>query len=407
MKKKQRKKTELPKECNRKLKRTFFGMMLALCMVGSLGLVLHIQPVKAEPGTIYIRADGSIDPPTAQISTLDNVTYIFTDNINDSIVVERNNIIIDGNGYTLQGTGVPYSAGLSLNDRRNVTIREMEVKTFDYGISLLNCSSIIISGNNITNNNWFGLLLHYSSRNIISGNNITDNNNDGVCLWIECNSNIVSGNNMKSNFYGVEIDSSSENTILENDMTANRNSGIYMSLSYRNTIHGNNIANNTYHGIDVSSSSNNVVSGNIIVNNEKGIQLWDSSSNNTVHANSITNNAYGIYLGGLLSGPSNNMVYHNNFINNTIQVNSYDSTDAWDNGYPSGGNYWSDYAGIDANHDGIGDTPYMTSANSIDHYPLMTQYVIPEFPSFSILPLFFLVTLLKVTIYKRKYAQRE
>ena len=46
----------------------------------------------------------------------------------------------------------------------------------------------------------------------------------------------------------------------------------------------------------------------------------------------------------------------------------------WDNGYPSGGNYWSDYAGVDADGDGIGDTPYIIDDNNIDHYPLMGPF---------------------------------
>jgi len=52
-------------------------MMLSLVLISTLTLALNIQPVKAS-GTIYIRADGSIDPPTAPISTDDNVTYTFT-----------------------------------------------------------------------------------------------------------------------------------------------------------------------------------------------------------------------------------------------------------------------------------------------------------------------------------------
>ena len=51
-------------------------------------------PVARAGGTIYIKADGSIDPPTAPITTGDNITYTFADNIFDEIVVERSNIII-------------------------------------------------------------------------------------------------------------------------------------------------------------------------------------------------------------------------------------------------------------------------------------------------------------------------
>jgi len=68
---------------------------------------------------------------------------------------------------------------------------------------------------------------------------------------------------------------------------------------------------------------------------------------------------------------SNNSFYHNTFINNSRQVESLNSTNVWDNGYPSGGNYWSDYSGRDANGDGIGDTPYVIDAGNVDRYPLM------------------------------------
>jgi len=46
----------------------------------------------------------------------------------------------------------------------------------------------------------------------------------------------------------------------------------------------------------------------------------------------------------------------------------------WDDGYPSGGNYWSDYTGVDANSDGIGDTPYILDAQNVDNYPLMQPF---------------------------------
>src|SRR5208337_2623103 len=38
------------------------------------------------------------------------------------------------------------------------------------------------------------------------------------------------------------------------------------------------------------------------------------------------------------------------------------------------GNYWSDYSGVDANRDGIGDTPYVIDANNTDNFPLMGMF---------------------------------
>ena len=72
-----------------------------LLLTSMLTLAFNVQPVKAS-GTIYIRADGSVDPQTTPILNVRNVYYTFTADIHDSIVVERDNIVIDGAGYTVQ-----------------------------------------------------------------------------------------------------------------------------------------------------------------------------------------------------------------------------------------------------------------------------------------------------------------
>jgi len=309
------------------MKRALSTFMFVLLLVSTLTFAFNTQNVKAS-GTIYIRADGSIDPPTAPISTSDNVTYTLTGNITsdaDGIVVERDNIVVDGAGFTVQGTGGEWLRGMDLNGRTNVTIKNMEIKAFHSGVFLLGWSSSNnnISGNNITNNligidlgesssnsisgnnitdNAYGVVLDFTSNNSVSGNNITDN--DGYGVWLDESSfdNSITENNITNNnlcgWAGIQISRASDNNISGNIIT-NNGDGIWLYLSSNNSIAGNNITDNDAYydgyGVYLDSSSNNVVSGNNITNNQLGIYL-DSSSNNSVSGNNITNNGYGIEL---------------------------------------------------------------------------------------------------------------
>ena len=80
-----------------------------------------------------------------------------------------------------------------------------------------------------------------------------------------------------------------------------------------------------------------------------------------------------------IENSSDNIFYHNNFLNNTIHVHSVNSTNTWDNGCPSGGNFWSDYNGTDTNNDGIGDRPYMIDEKNQDRHPLMNPWTPSEY----------------------------
>jgi len=307
------------------------GTTLTLLLIGMLMLTFSIQPIKAA-GTIYIRADGSVDPPTAPISSVDNVTYTFTGDVFESIEIERDNIVVDGAGYRVQGRGS--GNGISLSGRSHVTIRNMEVQSFgENGVYLKQSSNVRIIGNNITNN-YRAIWSESSSNNIMSGNNITNNLSDGIFLL--------------------------------------------SSLSERNIISGNNIINNDA-GITLFSSSNNKISRNNITNNAYGILLIDSD-NNDISGNNITaNTETGIYF-ALFS--SNNIIYHNSFLINGIQVyfDGFSYANFWDDGYPSGGNYWSDYTDVDLysgpeqnelGNDGVWDHPYVIDAVNRDRYPLV------------------------------------
>ena len=322
--------------------KTLSGTVLILLLIGTLLLEFNIQRVKAS-GTIYIRADGSVDPDTAPISSVDNVTYTFTgnisiDNSNDGIVIQRDNILVDGTGYTLQGS--KRGNGLSWSSVNNVTIKNTNIEDFWIGVYLLSTFSNVISGNNITNN-YISIYLRDSSNNSISKNKI-ENNEDSIML-----------------------DWSSKNNIFRNNIT-NNGHGIYLNSASYNSISGNSITNNNYYGIWLKNSSNNNIPKNNIVKNNRGVRLYVSSNNN-IPKNNIANNYYGIWI----EYSSNNTIYYNNFVDNTDQVYCYNSTNVWNIDYPSGGNYWSDCTAVDADEDGIGDTAYVIDPNNTDRYPLM------------------------------------
>jgi len=310
-------------------RRTASGIMLTLLLIGLLTLRFNVQPVKSDwtwTETIYIRADGSIDPDTAPISTVGDITYALTDNVvgdvpkqSSAIVVERDNIVVDGASYTLQGTAIHYgNTGIDLSGKSNVTIKNMEIKWYYFGIWLdgsSNCNTI--SGNNITNNK-DGIWLDGSPNNTISGNNIT-NNSFGIWLDSSAN-NTISGNNVENNADGIELMSSANNTISGNNITNNESGIALLGSSNYNIISGNSITENNWCGIELWSSSNNTISGNNIAeNNWCGIALVGSSNCNTISGNNITNNESGIWL----DSSSNNSIFHNNLIDNTLQVHMW------------------------------------------------------------------------------------
>jgi parallel beta-helix repeat protein len=169
------------------------------------------------------------------------------------------------------------------------------------------------------------------------------------------------------------------NVTIRNARTEGFNYGIYLESTSRNVISRNDIRGSTYDGIGLYDATNNTVSSNSIKENDwSGIGLYFSLDNN-ISANHISNNYYGMNC----FSSQENWIFHNNFVANTNQTSSDGLPNTWDNGYPSGGNYWNDYIGTDIysgpnqnqpGSDGIGDTPYNVSENNQDGYPLMQKW---------------------------------
>ena len=162
---------------------------------------------------------------------------------------------------------------------------------------------------------------------------------------------------------------------------------IGVDISFRSNVTITNMQIRGFvNGIHLLNSSNCNLIGNNITENIDGIRI-DNSTSNTIIGNNITANRHGTHP---FQG---NTFYHNNFINSTdrhVYFDSPNQIDIWDNGYPSGGNYWDNYTGVDekkgssqneAGSDGLGDTPHIIELDNKDSYPLEVPYIYAPQPT--------------------------
>jgi parallel beta-helix repeat protein len=414
-------------------------------------LLVNIQPVKAQSQlNIHINPDGSIRgiEGTNDILQQGNI-YTLKNDVKGSIVIEKDGVIIDGAGFKLIGDGsgsgiktalktdrigyggnevknlkiIGFANGIALSGEDNI-VRNCEVINCNYGISISSTRNTI-NGNTIANSN-FGIHFLYADANVLTNNRL-DNNTQP--LWFEgywtntiAASNLIDGKPVYFfvNQKDVEVNPSSHPSIgylafvdcqhvtVKNLNRQNAAMGIILVNTPDSEITQNTLENN-FRGIYLYGSYNNNVSQNQIRNCKTGLQIVTETVN-IITGNTFENNECGIFLEG-----SAQIMYHNNFINNQKHVDAQEFTSlpkygnpengkyVWDNGYPSGGNYWSDYTGKDENNDGIGDTPYIVSQyyNNTDYYPLMQAVSIPEF-QWAIVPLLFIITTAIAVGYRRK-----
>jgi parallel beta-helix repeat protein len=330
-------------------------ILAVLVLIVLLTSAFNVQLAKAEPRTWIVDDDGPADFRTIKeavnaagsgdIIFVHNGTYYERVVVNKALRLvgeDKSATVIDGNrttplwikanyvavsGFTIRGGSQWLEQGIWVDGACHCNITNNYVKDNNHGFSVVGGDSNSISGNIITNNG-AGIFGDGTENNSVSGNIIT-NNQEGICLS-SSSSNSISGNDIRNNTLGIVLDHVLGNCIFENTIKNNA-AGIIGHSADCNRIYGNNITANTDCGISLGSCDRNIV-------------------------------------------------YHNNFINNTYQADiSYTFNNTWDDGYPSGGNYWSDYeekypdAG-EIDDSGIWDKPYVIDENNTDRYPLMTPY---------------------------------
>jgi parallel beta-helix repeat protein len=280
-----------------------------------------------------------------------------------------------------------YGICLYLSCNNNTLTGNNASGNIEHGIYLSASCNNTLADNNASWNTQYGICLYVSSNNTLTGNKASGNTQDGIYLYSSCNNNTLTGNNAFGNTqHGIRLSSScNNNTLTGNNASWNTQYGICLYVSSNNTLTGNKACGNTQDGIYLYSSCNNntLTGNNASGNTQHGIRL-SSSCNNTLTSNIISlNTDYGVRL----SSSSYNTLT-NNYFNNIN--NAYDTGyNAWNitptmganifGGSWLGGNYWSDYMGVDQTCDGLGDTltPYNVGiTNGGDYHPLV-QFSLP------------------------------
>jgi parallel beta-helix repeat protein len=251
-------------------------------------------------------------------------------------------------------------------NREGLVINSSNLKNAGY-LALVNCAYITVDGMSFSENGQ-GLLLAFTSNTTLRGLK-TSKNTYGIQLLSSVD-NTLTNNTLLENYEdGITLDYSSiNNTVTYNTITSSSNA---MRMSHHISqcyIVGNLMANSAKGLWMYSYDDQNIIIDNVLTNNTQGIWMQSACSSNIIAQNTISDNAEGLYLNFC----PYNLIFHNNFVNNTVQVVSTDSTNTWDFNYE--GNYWSNYTGVDLNHDGIGDASHAIDADNIDRYPLMGTF---------------------------------
>ena len=188
-------------------------LALSLIMALALACTLWIIPIRTVESqsfeTIYIRDDGSVEG-TDLIERNDN-TYTFINDISGSIVISKDFITIDGSGFALMGTDDSSQKGISLSDRKNVTVTDMVIMNYHIGVSCGGTASNITILNNDIGSCGIGIEFLGSSSNLVKYNTFKNNDIDIAINYVSENNLITIAYNNLNDY--VQVWMSEQQTI--------------------------------------------------------------------------------------------------------------------------------------------------------------------------------------------------
>ncbi len=295
--------------------------------------------------------------------------------------LELNTIIVTGNSsYAIN---IPYSGTgtISISENLlNITGQSSKGIYSNAGNTLVTDNKIVVRGDNS-----YGI--NSLKKSTFTANNISVVGSSSYGIYTLLNDLLISENSILvqgDNDVGLLASSASYLTVKSNTIVAmdNNTTGIWFGGSH-SELSLNLVTSGMKNGtaLVLHQDSMDVVSNNTLYNSS--VLLSSSYSTNDLFVGNNFSNSKNAFV---ISGAGNDKFYHNSFVNYTSYSIAFSTSLTWDNGYPSGGNFWSTYVGKDlfsgpgqnvSGPDGIGDKQFNITPLYVDHYPLMKSWSRP------------------------------
>jgi len=178
---------------------------------------------------------GNWNPQTKTCTLTNNLTNI------RNIQINADKITLDGNNYSVVGHGeTSRISGIEVLSKSGVTIKNLQIKDFRYGVLLENSSNNTLTNLKISQSNEHGIfLIDNSNNNTISFNNIHSNVKHGISIEDSVN-NFITGNDIKQTRDGIRIYNSNNTVITKNTVADSLVEGIDIHKSFDIMVYHNN-----------------------------------------------------------------------------------------------------------------------------------------------------------------------
>jgi len=313
---------------------------------------------------------------------LEGVDHPVLDAENRGTVVTLNAPDVTVRGFEIRNSGSEPDrdhAGITANAPR-ATIENNTLRQVLFGIFIAQAADSIVRGNDVTSKDEYdsgrkgdAIRLWYSPRVIVADNHV--HHARDVVVWYSQGVQIQN-NLIEHGRYGVHL-MYCDDARIENNRVRNNSVGVYSMYSQNILLRGNDVRGQrgpSGYALGFKDTGNVRVENNLLVDNRGGIFMDGTpfSPNDTAHfeRNVFAFNDIAVTMMPAVRGAdfSDNVFWEN------IEQMAVNGGGAKAEANRWRSNYWSDYAGLDANGDGLGDTPYVAEKffeNMTDREPML------------------------------------